>query len=80
MDKKEVAEMFVYLKKFYPEMQVQDGSVEAWQEVIHFMRREEVYKVLREHIKESSFPPKIADIYKRWHGNMYPQSDHGLGE
>ena len=80
MTKREVAEMFKYLLEFYPEMEIKESTVEAWQSIIHFMRREEVYKVLRSHIKESSFPPKIADIYKRWHGNMYPQSNHKAGD
>ena len=80
MNKKEVSEVLEYLLEYYPEMKITEKTVFAWQEIIYFMRQEEVYKVLREHIKESSFPPKIADIYKRWHGHMYQQSEHKPGD
>lgn len=80
MNKKEVAEMFAYLKKAYPEMQVSEGAVELWQEIIHFMKKEHVYECLKAHIKTSTYPPKIADIYTRWHGHMHPQSDHKKGD
>jgi len=80
LDKQEVLEMFEYLLEFYPSMVFKEKTAEAWQSIIYFMRKEEVYKCLQEHIKESSFPPKVADIYRRWHGNMYPQSNHKAGD
>ena len=80
MNKKEVAEMFKYIMEFYPEFEFTERTVAAWQNIIHFMKKEHVYECLQAHIKTSSYPPKIADIYSRWHGHMHPQSDHKKGE
>ena len=80
MTKNEVAAMFEFLLDYYPDMSIRETMVESWQRIIYFMRKEEVWICLQDHIKQSSYPPKIADIYNRWHGNMYPKSDHKPGD
>lgn len=80
MDKKDVAEIFKYVIEVYPEFEFTEGTIKVWQENIYFMRKEEVYKCLKDHILNSQYPPKISDIYTRWHGNMHPKSDHKAGD
>ena len=80
MKKKDIAEMFDLILEFYPEFKFTEKTIEAWQEILHFMKREDFEKYLRNHIKESQYPPKVADIYNRWRGNMHEKSKDKPGD
>ena len=80
MKQRDIAEMFDIIKEVYPDFEFTKRTIELWQDLLHFMRKEDFEKHLRTHIKESQFSPKPADIYNRWRGNMHEKSKDKRGE
>lgn len=73
MTNKDVAKMLNWLEKYYPTMndihkekgQLQD-KIKAWHDMLYVVKSEDAARILKLFVKQSNYPPTIADIIRPW--------------
>lgn len=66
MDKVEVLELLIEVKQNYSNVDVSDAAVDRHLEHLADMPFETALRNVRQHVRDSVYPPKIAEIRAGW--------------
>lgn len=67
MTKKEVLELFKFLKTVYPQFEVDQYKLDVWSELLEDQDFDRVMKKAKEHAKTNKYPPAVAELYTPKH-------------
>lgn len=75
MTKKDVLELFKFLKAVYPNFEIDQHMIDTWAELLKEQNNDEVMRNAKRHALESKFPPTVADIASQSHSMYIPSAD-----
>lgn len=62
MERKEVVDLFKFLKNIYPNFEVDSGKADTWHRLMKDMDFERVMVKAEQHVQANKFPPTVAEI------------------
>lgn len=62
MNKRDVAELFKFIRSIYPNFDVDQYKINTWAEMLKDQNPATVMKNAERHVFESKFPPTIAEL------------------
>jgi len=62
VERKQVVELFKFIRDIYPMFEVSSGKVNSWHRMMKKMDFERVMAKAEQHAAENKFPPTVAEI------------------
>lgn len=75
MTKKDILELFKFLKTVYPMFEVNQYKIDTWTELLEDQSSDSVMSRAKAHAKAEKFPPSVADLREQHSGRYIPSAE-----
>lgn len=83
MNKKQVVELFKFIKSVYSQFEVDQYKIDTWSQLLEDQNPATVMRKAEYHAKTNHFPPSVADLREQVTGRYIPdtwENDMTAGE
>ena len=80
MKREEMFDILVEINEYYSNFEATEKKAIAWQNVLYFVKAEDLRYALIKYVRNELFPPTIAGLLEYWKGNSFEKSKDKMGD